>query len=333
MFLGIDTSCYTTSLAVVDGNNNLLADYRRLLDVKKGRLGMAQSEMFFAHSHSFPELLGLLFKEIEAGSLKGIAVSSRPRPQENSYMPVFRAGENMAKVISQSLSLPLFFTSHQEGHIKAAIWSALGGQSPKEGSPELSGFPMAELEAGLGAEFLAVHLSGGTSELLKVKEKAAGFEIEILAQADLAAGQFIDRIGIALGLPFPCGPHLEGLARSSKASLTLPVSQNSGAFYFSGPYTAACRLLERGAPASDLAETVFNCIAQTVCRAVLKAREETGLKQILFCGGVICNKIIRQRIYESLYPHCEVFFADAKYSGDNSIGIALLCGDFMKYKS
>lgn len=59
-------------------------------------------------------------------------------------------------------------------------------------------------------QFLTFHLSGGTSELLYVSSKPSGFEVEIIGgTTDLSAGQFVDRIGVAMGLPFPAGPHLE----------------------------------------------------------------------------------------------------------------------------
>ncbi|HBE07292.1 MAG TPA: O-sialoglycoprotein endopeptidase, partial [Firmicutes bacterium] len=53
-------------------------------------------------------------------------------------------------------------------------------------------------------------ISGGTTELLRVARCQAIWEINLLGgSTDLSAGQFIDRVGQALGLPFPAGPHLE----------------------------------------------------------------------------------------------------------------------------
>lgn len=48
LVLGIDTSCYTTSAALMDGTGALLFDERRLLRVKEGRRGLSQSEMVFS---------------------------------------------------------------------------------------------------------------------------------------------------------------------------------------------------------------------------------------------------------------------------------------------
>ncbi len=35
-FIGIDTSSYTTSLAVIDGEDNIILDLRKVLEVEKG---------------------------------------------------------------------------------------------------------------------------------------------------------------------------------------------------------------------------------------------------------------------------------------------------------
>ena len=42
IFLGIDTSCYTTSVAAVDENGNLAAEARKLLSVADGERGLRQ---------------------------------------------------------------------------------------------------------------------------------------------------------------------------------------------------------------------------------------------------------------------------------------------------
>ena len=84
------------------------------------------------------------------------------------------------------LKVPLYFFSHQSGHIAAALYSA----------GRLSYFERP---------FYAFHVSGGTTEALLVRPNAAQiFEKELLAQSlDLKAGQAIDRVGGMLGLPFP----------------------------------------------------------------------------------------------------------------------------------
>ena len=53
--LGIDTSNYKTSLAVVDKTGEVLFNYQKFLDVKPGEKGLRQSEAFFQHVQKLPE--------------------------------------------------------------------------------------------------------------------------------------------------------------------------------------------------------------------------------------------------------------------------------------
>ena len=187
MILGIDTSNYTTSLAIVSDKGEILADERRALRVKAGEKGLRQSEALFQHLENLPALSGKLF-EVYRQQIKAIAVSNKPRPAPGSYMPVFLAGLRFAQVISQALGVPLYCFSHQEGHIRACLHNK---DSVNYG------------------RFLAWHLSGGTSELLLVENG----QIEIVGGSkDISFGQLLDRIGVVLGLGFPCGAELDDTA-------------------------------------------------------------------------------------------------------------------------
>ena len=57
VYLGIDTSCYTTSVAVLDEAGKLVGEARKILDVKPGRCGLQQSEMVFQHTRNLPNLM------------------------------------------------------------------------------------------------------------------------------------------------------------------------------------------------------------------------------------------------------------------------------------
>ncbi len=49
-YLGIDTSCYTTSVAIVDGSEQVIHDGRKILSVEQGMRGLRQSESVFCIS-------------------------------------------------------------------------------------------------------------------------------------------------------------------------------------------------------------------------------------------------------------------------------------------
>ena len=119
--LGIDTSNYKTSVAVIDINGNVLSDHRQLLSVKQGERGLRQSDALFQHVKNLPELIELCFNDVDPDRIAAVACSDKPRPVEGSYMPVFNAGTGMAKSIAASLEdvssnrLPVnTFTSRSE---------------------------------------------------------------------------------------------------------------------------------------------------------------------------------------------------------------------------
>lgn len=62
-YLGIDTSCYTTSVALINQQGKLVSEARKILDVKEGRCGLQQSEMVFQHTRNLPKLLEEAFAD------------------------------------------------------------------------------------------------------------------------------------------------------------------------------------------------------------------------------------------------------------------------------
>ncbi|MGB3368923.1 MAG: O-sialoglycoprotein endopeptidase, partial [Acidaminobacteraceae bacterium] len=120
-YLGIDTSCYTTSLSIIDDSLNIVFDKRILLDVPNGKNGLRQSEMVFQHMNNIPKLFKQIkVSEINLDNIISLAVSDKPRNIDGSYMPAFLAGVNFGQVIAHSLSVDTHFLSHQENHIYAA---------------------------------------------------------------------------------------------------------------------------------------------------------------------------------------------------------------------
>ncbi|MDK2855765.1 MAG: hypothetical protein PWQ41_429 [Bacillota bacterium] len=307
LVIGIDTSCYTTSVAAVTAAGTVRADVRQVLSVPEGEIGLRQQAALFQHWQNLPVLLGRLRKEAR-GPIIAVAYSGSPRKEAGSYLPVFTAGANLANSLGAALQVPVYSFSHQEGHLAAGEFGA-GGPA--------------------GASFLAVHLSGGTTELLKVERWACGYKISVLGKSlDLNAGQFVDRVGVALGLPFPAGRHLEELAVSAgETELSLPSVVRGYDLSFAGPTSAALRLLERGAEKGAVARAVFRSIAKALEKILRPAVLTTGLREILLVGGVASNSLIRERLVERLeHPAvgARLFFAPPHLSTDNAVGIARL---------
>ncbi|MPL84350.1 tRNA N6-adenosine threonylcarbamoyltransferase [bioreactor metagenome] len=305
--LGIDTSCYTTSVAIMDENGRLLADARKLLTVKIGSRGLSQSEMVFQHTRNLPALIEEACAQFNtAVTFKTIGVSAYPRPLPDSYMPAFLVGVGFARGLAVVNKISVKQVSHQEGHIFAGIWSAGG--------------PMTDC-------FLAIHMSGGTTEVVKVSRSGSTAAIELLGGTqDLNAGQMIDRVGVMLGLPFPAGPHLEKLANANTMEpAVIPSAVKELMVSFSGPETHAMRLIKSGASAEAIAEGVQLCISTSLAKVIRSAVNRTGLKEILLVGGVASNQYIRDQISQKLTDlKVELFFPARQYSSDNAVGAAFM---------
>lgn len=305
--LGIDTSCYTTSVAVTE-EGSVIADMRQLLEVEKGGLGLRQSEALFRHVRNLPRLIDdAVGRAREQGAeIRAVSASHWPRRAEGSYMPAFNAGSGFASAIASALEVPLVKVSHQEGHIASTAPDA--GLSP-------------------GDRFLAVHLSGGTTEVLEVVWEETRMGIRPLAaSSDLSAGQMIDRVGVGLGLGFPAGPALERLSEmGDSCSFRIPSHFSGGSLSFSGPCEAALRGIREGADPSEVARAAFDCVRKGICKAVEYASSESGQKTVLVAGGVAANARIRQGMREHLGRlGIEVLFGSPALSSDNAVGVSYL---------
>lgn len=300
--LGIDTSNYTTSAAIYTEDGTIIQE-KKLLPVKKGEKGLRQSDAVFHHTVQLPQMIEAVFKKAQ-GSVDCIGASAFPRRMEGSYMPCFLVGLGLAKSLSAALSVPYYEFSHQEGHIAAALYSA--GQ-------------LALLEK----PFLAFHLSGGTTDALLVHpDKEHILKVELLAKSlDLKAGQLIDRVGLMLGLAFPCGPALQELAMQSDKSFKIKPTVKDADCCLSGVENQCQTLLKRGeAPQNIAAFCLASVIAAVDAMVQSLYASHPGLP-ILFSGGVASNAQM-QSYFKNKYNN--VFFAEPIFSADNAAGIAVL---------
>ena len=300
--LGLDTSNYTTSLAVFDGREG--TNVGRLLSVRPGELGLRQSDALFQHVRQLPAL----FRELEGRGLltdlTAVGASTRPRAVEGSYMPCFLAGASQGQVLSQVLGVPFYAFSHQQGHLAAAAWSA--------GRLDL-----------LDRPFLAWHLSGGTTELLRVEPEEDGVAVraEILGgTSDISAGQLIDRTGVLLGLSFPAGKGVEKLSRQAQKREYYKVKVNGLTFSLSGMENKVRQMVQRGEEPAEIAWFAQETVCRVVQACTKAAMEEYPGLPVLCSGGVASNG----RLKELLRQNCGALFAQPQFSTDNAMGTAVL---------
>jgi len=296
IYLGIDTSNYTTSVATV---GDVFINERKIIDIKEGMRGIRQSDGVFVHLKELPRLFDKL--EIDMKSVSAVGVSTKPRNAQGSYMPVFLAGENFAKVIAKSLDVPLLKYSHQDGHIMAGILSQ-------------------NAEALLDEPFLAVHLSGGTTEILDCEYTDNHFTANIIGGTkDISAGQLIDRLGVALGMKFPCGKELDKLSLSCDSKpVNFKTSVKEGYINFSGIETKLTSLVGTE-DAGLLAKSALAFIGKSLTEAINFHKP----KKVLFVGGVASNTMLRECFEKEI--DAKTYFASKELSCDNAVGIAELC--------
>ncbi|MBR6939702.1 MAG: peptidase M22 [Clostridia bacterium] len=300
--LGIDTSNYTTSCAVFDSVKNTVIQRKKLLPVKEGEKGLRQSDAVFHHTQQLSGLLTDLFKEANV-KIDAVGVSDKPRDVVGSYMPCFSVGYNTASAVAAALGVPLYCFSHQKGHILAALFSA--------GKIELISNP-----------FIAFHISGGTTECLNVtpdKEKIIKEEI-IGETKDLNIGQAIDRCGVMLGMPFPCGKHIEELAAGSGKTFKPKVSVKKTDCSMSGLENLCMKMYEKNEAPEDIAKFCLEFAAKTVFKMTEAAIDRCGKLPVVYAGGVMSNLFIRDYLSSSF----DAVFSQPEYSCDNAAGTAVL---------
>ena len=299
--LGIDTSNYTTSVALFDPESRSITQKKLLLPVRDGERGLRQSDALFHHTCRLPGLLEEILSDRE---ISAVGVSTRPRNLEGSYMPCFLAGESAARAICAATGAPLFRTSHQVGHILAALYSC-----------ESLGLVLS------GRQFIAFHVSGGTTDCLLITPDSD--EIikcrELSTSLDLKAGQAVDRVGVMLGLSFPCGVELEKLALESTAKFRIKPVIRPGGCCLSGVENICKRMLENGEKPCDIALYCLKYIEAAVIAMTEDALAKYPGLPVVFAGGVMSDCIIR----ESLSKRFDSIFAEPALSSDNACGIAV----------
>ena len=302
-FLGIDTSNYTTSAAVFASDEGKIYQSKKLLPVKEGELGLRQSDAVFHHTKQIPEMIVKLCCQRSLSKLAAVSASVRPRNSEGSYMPCFLCGEGFARSLSAINKIPFYSTSHQVGHILAALYSVQQLEFVKQ-------------------SFIAFHVSGGTTDcLLCEPDKDEILRISLIGSSlDLKAGQAVDRVGLMLNLKFPCGIELERLALKSTREFRIkPVLKDSDCC-LSGLENKCRKMLDSEESPEDTAKYCLDFIAETASAMTAAAIEKYGKLPLVFAGGVMSDSIIREKIISRFE---NAYFAAPEFSCDNAAGAAL----------
>ncbi len=295
--LGIDTSNYTTSVALYDGTEYRMC--RKILDVKEGMRGIRQSDGVFVHNKELPQMLDEILTDTR---IDAVGASTRPRSVNGSYMPVFTVGYGYGKAIAAALGVKFYEFSHQDGHIMAGIHSA-------------------DAYSLLDSPFISIHLSGGTTEILKSEYCGNDFSNEIIGGTlDISVGQLIDRVGVSMGMKFPCGKELDSFALTTDKIIKLPYSIKDTYVNLSGIENKLVGLIDGND--AVIARTVFVYIAEILKKTLHQSIKNTRTDKILVVGGVASNSIIRNELSKEFGDN--IYFASKELSSDNAVGISIL---------
>ena len=217
-------------------------------------------------------------------------------------MPCFTVGLTTASILSETLRIPVYTFSHQQGHIAAALYS-------------IDRLDLIE------QPHIAFHVSGGTTEALGVNMDDGFLSTRLIAKTlDLNAGQLIDRVGVMLGLQFPCGKELEQLALQWQEPIKPKVTLKGCDCCLSGGENIAKKQLSEGKSPAYIARYAIEFISRTIEQMSVGIRETYGDLPFVYAGGVMSDGIIRDR----LTSQYDCLFAKPEFSCDNAAGIAVL---------
>jgi N6-L-threonylcarbamoyladenine synthase len=342
MVLGIETSCDETSVAIVRGSHEVLANVVSSQIDKHAPYGGVIPELAAReHLQNIDSVVDQALADagVELRDLTGIAVTHTP-----GLLPALLVGVNYARGLAAARDLPLVGVNHMAAHVYGALID----------HPEVCGdanaFPL-----------LAVIVSGGHTLLVKC---SADGNCEIIGRTlDDAAGEALDKAARILQLGYPGGPVIDRLARKGddqrfKFPFGLmpaggrPLKKaNRLNFSYSGVKTALLyhareRLPDRMDPelrgdsepgASD-DQTFFDTIASYQAAVldvlVIKsmwAAADCGAKTIALCGGVACNSRLRARMAEAASEAgLRLVTAPPSYCTDNAAMIAGLGSQLLR---
>lgn len=312
IILGLDTSCYTTSIAAITLNKEIILNEKIILKVKKDNKGLRQSESVFQHVNNMGEISQIINGKLKNYNIVGICASTKPRPVDNSYMPVFSVGYNFAKLLSSINNCPFYETTHQENHIEASL---LNNDLENED------------------KFLAVHISGGTTEILLVEKNNTNYSMEIVGGSlDISFGQLVDRLGVSLNYNFPCGKYIDenALKCNEKIKNGLKTSVKSGYMNLSGIENQINKMIN-DYDKEYLSKILLDTLVRSMYKSLTYICHKYELKEVLFGGGVSASKYIRKELSKKLKrENIKAYFTDGEYATDNAVGCAIIGLNQMK---
>lgn len=302
LFLGIESSCDDSSIAVINEHGQVIHLLSQAhLAALKPFGGVMPEVVSREHGRVLPLLLTEVLRQIDLSCVAALAFTAGPGLPGSLLV-----GNHCARTISLVKDIPLLPVHHLEGHLLAY---------------ELEHPP-------LPYPFVALIVSGGHTQLVLVK---APFSYDILGKTrDDAAGEAYDKIAKMLGFDYPGGPMLAKLADQGQdlGCFTRPLTADKKTldFSFSGLKTQARTLWPNfDGSREDFCASVQAAINDTLVIKLQRCLEQySEIQGIDLCGGVACNQDLRQRVSALGQAHgIKAVYASPKYCADNAAMIAI----------
>ena len=313
--LGIESSCDETSAAVIS-NTKILSNIIANQDVHQ-KYGCVVPELASrAHLKNIIPVIDRAIAEanIEKKDLDAIAYTRGP-----GLLGSLLVGSSFGKSLSLSLNIPLIEVNHMQAHLLAHFID--------DNSENKTSFP-----------FLGVNISGGHTQILLCKDY---FKMEIIGESlDDSIGEAYDKCGKMMGLNYPAGPKIDEFARKGNPTkFKFSIPKVSGLdFSFSGLKTNFKRFIDYKSSNNKLfineeRENLCSSLQETITKIlidkIVQASKNTGIKNIVFGGGVSANSRIRESANREL-KNFKLFFPKIEYTTDNAAMIAIV--GYLKYR-
>jgi N6-L-threonylcarbamoyladenine synthase len=327
LILAIESSCDDTSAAVIH-NDKILANITAGQKIHEQYGGVVPELASRDHQKHIIPVIDAALKQadVKLSQLGAIAFTQGP-----GLMGSLLVGASVAKSLAQALNIPLIAVNHMQGHILAHFIKDTESGMDKA----VPDFP-----------FLCLTVSGGHTQLVKITDH---LNFELLGETtDDAVGEAFDKAAKILGLGYPGGPQIDKLAKTGNPDRFSFADSKMEAFdfSFSGIKTSFLYFVQNNLQKNpgfveenlhDICASYQKHLANVLMKKLLKAAEETGIKDIAIAGGVAANSEIRKQVQQLAEKHkWDVFIPKFEYCTDNAAMIAITAyykyrkGDFAK---
>lgn len=305
LVLGIETSCDETGLALYDSGRGLLGHTLYSQNLIHASFGGVVPELASRdHVRKIIPLLETLLDQanLPIDAVEGVAFTKGP-----GLKGALLIGAMVGRTLAMVLNVPAIGVHHLEGHLLAPFLE-----------PNPPDFP-----------FLALLVSGGHTELIKVK--GIGHYQTIGDTLDDAAGEAFDKTAKLLGLGYPGGAALAALANQGNPArfrFPRPMTGRPGLdFSFSGLKTFALNTVQQypqdEQTKADIARAFQDAVVETLTIKCRRALQMTRLSRLVIAGGVGANTALRQSLTQLCkQKDAAIYFPRLEFCTDNGAMIA-----------